>query len=469
MMRTPVLLANVGLASLLALGAAGALTPPAAAGPARQAASQDGAPAPEPLSKAEVAQAEAFRDKLARWADDMDRVLPRLTEDAEPDQSAVMTVLAADIQVLLPHELLDLEAKMSHHPGFWELPNFVYAILEPDAPVPPFYADQLVLWAAKGEIDEGEAARLLSRPIGVARPPALEPPAGVRPGPIGASPSGAAAPDAIRTPNPTATVPYPTMPLFPPRSDLPALPDSRTGCPGIFKGNTCTDCPGRVPLAAIFAIDSAALIAERVTDSLNPDIETTVCPPPGGVPVTTTALPNPAYYIANAIRIALEATVRGLEFANELSLECEHNLHKGILDLFLDTTVSSRVTQASFDAHAMLMMQIEIENNLLRQADDRIGLFQMPQGTCSVLPVPDDTATMTGFEGFRFCGRLELVRDIVADTIDRAASSDMLVDIAGARAELAAGDMHYMNDQWKSAYERYSTAYRAAVQEESRR
>ena len=179
--------------------------------------------------------------------------------------------------------------------------------------------------------------------------------------------------------------------------------------------------------------------------------------------------PNPAYYIANSIRAALEATERGLVFANRLVKECEDGFHLNLTNLYLDETISSRVKQTSLDDHARLQMQIEIERNLLRPSDERIAMFQLPQRYCSATPVPDDTTTMTGFEGFRFCGQLELVRKIVEDTINRNAAAGMLIDIAGARAKLADGDMQYMAQHWKSAYERYSAAYQAAVQEESRR
>jgi len=472
----------LGALLVLALGAVAGIAAREAA-PRRALAAEPSAPAVQapagsaggaPLSAQSVAQAEGFRDRLEAWTADMELVLPRLTEAAQPDQSEMLGKLAADIAALEPGELLELEATMSHHPGFWELPAFIHAVVDPSAPVPPFYADLVLVWEAGGEISAAEAAELLDRPVGSQRPPTswTEPlpraTEGALPRLPGIALPQALEPAAVLTPNPTATAPYPTMPLFPPRGDLPEQPASRPNCPGPFEGNVCGACPDRIPLAAIFAISTALSVAERVKESFDPDQENCTCVFPAPIPVCT-YLPNPVYYVANSIRIALDATKRGLEFANALSLECDNNLHKAITDLFLDATVSSRVTQASFDAHAMLMMQVEIEQNLQEQVDDRIGLFQLPQSICSVLPVPDDTATMTGFEGFRFCGKLELVRQIVADTIDRSAAADMLVDIAGARAELAAGDEHYMLGQWKSAYERYSKAYRAAVQQESRR
>ena len=82
---------------------------------------------------------------------------------------------------------------------------------------------------------------------------------------------------------------------------------------------------------------------------------------------------------------------------------------------------------------------------------------------------PAPTPTPTGLEGFRFCGHLELVREIVNETIDRNTAAGVLTDFQAAKDELDAGDMHYMNSQWKSAYERYSNAYRLAVRQAAER
>ena len=60
---------------------------------------------------------------------------------------------------------------------------------------------------------------------------------------------------------------------------------------------------------------------------------------------------------------------------------------------------------------------------------------------------------------------LELVREIVDETIQQNAAAGMIPEIIHAQDELAAGDVHYGLRQWKSAYERYSAAYRYAVKQ----
>jgi len=435
--------------------------------PAPQAAAVSavprGAPDPDgarPLSAQETAQADAFRDKLHAWTDDMALVLPALMGQAMPEPAQLLPTLRADLDDASAADLLMLEHELSHADAYWELPAYIHALIDPGAPMPPFFAARIDDWERDGLYDAATAASLRSRPVGLERPD-----------PAHFKGSGMA-PNAVETPNPTPTAPFPTLPVWPtPRPTFPSEgSESRPGCPGVFKGVVCSECGDRVPLGAIFAVHVAALIAERITDSLDPDMEdcTCTCPLPMPRPICI-PFPNIPYYIANSIRIALEAIERGLVFANKLVKECEDNFRLNLVNLYLDDTVSSRVTQISLDNHARLELQIAIERNLLRPSDERIGLFQLPQRFCSINPVPNDTTTITGFEGFRFCGQLENVRRIVSETIDRNAQAGMLVDIAGARAKLADGDMQYMAGNWKSAYERFSEAYQAAVQEESRR
>lgn len=457
------------------LGLAGAMTSAtvrhAAASPSPQQAQPvaqpklpRGAPDPQrsaaPLSAQEVAQAEAFRDKLLAWSDDMALVLPDLLGHAVAPPEDVLPTLRADIADAGAADLLELEHEFSREDAYWELPAFIHALLNPAAPVPPFYAARIDAWERDGLFDKTTAAELRRRPVGIERPSGAAQDKGAR-----------NAPKVVLTPQPTATAPFPTLPVWPtPRPTLPSDVPSRPGCPGVFTGTVCSDCGDRVHLGAVFAFHIAALIAERITDSFDPDMEdcTCTCPLPMPRPICI-PFPNIPYYIANSIRIALEGVERGLKFANELVKECEDGFHFQLVNLYLDDTVSSRVTQSSLDAHATLELQIAIERNLLRPSDERIALFQLPQRFCSVNAVPDDTTTITGFEGFRFCGQLENVRRIVDETITRNTQAGMLLDVAGARAMLADGDMQYMAGNWKSAYERFSSAYRAAVQEESRR
>lgn len=463
-----------GAVALMAAVIASATASRAAASPAAQrpdpapqsaAAPQTprGAPDPDgarPLSAQEMAQADAFRDKLHAWTDDMALVLPELMGQAMPEPVQLLPTLRADLDDASAADLLMLEHELSSADAYWELPAYIHALIDPDAPMPPFFAARIDEWERDGLYDAATAESLRNRPVGL-----------VRPGRHLVK-RGGMVPNAVQTPNPTPTAPFPTLPVWPtPRPTFPSGgSESRPGCPGVFKGNVCSQCGDRVPLGAIFAVHVAALIAERITDSLDPDMEdcTCTCPLPMPRPICI-PFPNIPYYVANSIRIALEAIERGLVFANKLVKECEDNFRLNLVNLYLDDTVSSRVTQDSLDAHARLELQIAIERNLLRPSDERIGLFQLPQRFCSINAVPDDTTTITGFEGFRFCGQLENVRRIVSETIDRNAQAGMLIDIAGARAKLADGDMQYMAGNWKSAYERFSEAYQAAVQEESRR
>jgi hypothetical protein len=411
---------------------------------------------PAPLTAAEQAEAEAFRTRLAAWAEELWAVYPYIAVSADPGTGDILESLPGDIDALSPEQLLAVEAVFTQHPGWWDFPGFVRALLSPDgAPMPLYYAELLAQWEAQGEIDYDTAVRL-SRQADEEIQRALAQGAEV-PGLPGAK-DGAAAPDAVLTPNPTQAVPLPTMETFPPRGPLPdPQAASRPGCPGVFEQDTCDACPDYVPEAAIFASKIVSIIAKGISDAIPKEVDIAIFP---GVGVT---LPNPVKPIFLGISQAAEAVVRGLTFNNALADDCNAAYHAALTDLYLDATVSSRVTQASLDRQALLQLRTAIEENLLRPADERISLFQLPQAVCGQAIADVDTSTMTGYEGMRFCGQLEYVREIVEETIARNAAAGMTPELTRAEDALEAGDSHYMLSQWKSAYERYSAAYKYAV------
>jgi len=466
--RAPIVLAAFALALGVAFGAWDTRATAAPIKPGVLAASPLAAPTARPLSPEHLAQAEDFRAKMLTWTRELDRVFPALSQYAEPGHEHVLDELESTLEGLAPGDVLILEGEMANHPAFWELPRFIESMYNTQVPVPPYYTAAMLEWADRGLVDHAMAKRLAVDVDRAARAQMTAPGGtGLELAPRGpgliAPPGSPADPNAVPTPDPTAEAPFPTMPEFPPRTSLPD-PGEREGCPGIFTGNMCSQCATFIPTAAIYAIKFGVIAASAATSVFDPD--TDVCFP---LVCTCISFPTIPYYVANSIKIALQAVHRGLEFNNALAAFCEDGLMWAIADTFLDTTVSSRVTQDSLDAHGLLELRLQIENNLLRQADDRISDFQLPSNICGDGLPDQDGANMTGYEGFRFCGKLEFVREIVAEAIDQNALAGMLIDVNKARAELDAGDVHYMLGNYKSAYERYSTAYRAAVQPESRR
>ncbi len=416
------------------------------------------------VQSVDAADAEAVRAKLLAWTNDFERAVPNLDEFVDPGSEGYYDTLRERVTALTPYEITMLDAQLSEDPVFWEIPAFIESVRDPSQPTPPLFARAIAEWPADVLPGSDEAAALFSLQQA-----------------------------AVPTPNATATVPFPTMPEFPPRGDLPSAPDDRAGCPGSFGGGDCAGCPASVPSAAIFALRQAITLmgGTRATlagigsasgnatlqklsrenkqllpvDPADPDTDLCVTLVVACVCLT---LPNPVFYVLHSIRLGLQYTVRALNFQNALASNCQEGLHRALQNLFLDATISSRVTQSSLDRHAEMRMVLAIEENLLEQRDDRVSLFQLPGSMCGD-EVPDDTPLMTGFEGFRFCGKLEFTRKVVADRIRQSATIEGRTDVNGALAELAAGDQHYMDGRWRAAYERYSQAYRAAARPDVQR
>jgi len=84
------------------------------------------------------------------------------------------------------------------------------------------------------------------------------------------------------------------------------------------------------------------------------------------------------------------------------------------------------------------LLQIEIEKSLLLH--DRISHFYLPAA---------------------FGGRLELMREIVVEAIVQNQAAG--IDVGGAPASVAQGDVHYAAGEWKGAYDEYQQAYRTVV------
>jgi hypothetical protein len=419
---------------------------------------------PAPLTADEEADAEAFRLRLKAWAQEMNAVYPYVAAFADPGVGKVLESLPGEIDSMAPEQLLAVEGIFTQHPAWWDFPEFLRALLSPDgAPMPLYYAKLMETWEEQGEIDYDTAVRLSARADAAAeRELGREVQGPQLPKVTGRSQAGQ--PDAVQTPNPTQAVPLPTQEPFPTRGPLPdPQQPSRPGCPGVLEDQTCAKCPTYVPLAAAFAAKIVSIIAKGISDAIPKEVDIAIFP---GVGVT---LPNPVKPIFLAISQAAEAAVRALEFNNALADDCENGLHFALTDLYLDATVSSRVTQSSLDQQALLDMRLAIEENLLRPSDERISLFQLPQSVCGLAIPDDDPTTKSGFEGMRFCGQLEYVREIVDETIARNSAAGMTPELEHAQGELDSGDAHYMLSEWKSAYERYAAAYQYAVKQPATR
>ncbi|MCB0215681.1 MAG: hypothetical protein KDH92_03520 [Chloroflexi bacterium] len=445
----PIVIGLSGLVAVLAVSLSTATARPASVGASPEAGrvitvyravAADGSRV-QASDAADIAEAEAFRIRLREWAAEMATVYPYMQQDGDPGIGRMVDFLERDLDSLSADQLLTMKATFSEHPGWWEFPAFVRSLYEPDTPLPPFYSILVQEWERRGEIREGQMANLALKvdQEAVARY-RHEHAEGI---------------DAVPTPNATAA-PLPTMDPWTVRGDLPPQQDERPNCPGQFVNQTCDECPQYVPTASIFAAEIVKIVADATRDALSKDFNFAVFP---GVMLQVI---NVIRIVATGIAYAADVVHRGLSFNNDLADDCEFNYHRALADRYLDATVSSRVLQTTFDDHAMQMMRIEIERNLLNPSDQRISLFQLPSSRCGI-QIPDDTPNMTGFEGMRFCGKLELVREIADEAISRGSAQRRDFDVAYAQAELAAGDAHYMASQFRSAYERYSNAYRIAV------
>lgn len=406
--------------------------------------------ATDKLSAQALAGIEQERAEVLAWIDGLIDVQDIVGSSPDAGGGDRMRELRARVVDMAPQDLHVLRAGMGNDPAFWQVPDLILSVLTPGSvPVPPFFVDQVASWH---DVPEGV---IYSR-----RPNQYRIPAGLVGGPqLPSLPGGpgAMAPDAVSTPNATQAVPFPDRTPFPTREAIEKTPD-RGGCVGAFgPDDICADCPDSVPLGVVFAAKVAAIVAGGLNDASGTS-KMDICAPPG----VGFTVPKVWKYAFIGINWATEQLVLALEAANKVAEDCREGFIQGVVDEFVDETVSSRVSQASFDEHADTEMRLAIERNLLRGADENISLFQLPASRCGgTMPQADVE------QRFRFCGKLELVREVVADAIDRNNSVAGTVDMNNARLELAAGDMHYMNSQWKSAYARYRNAYIRIVQQSS--
>ncbi|MEO8083524.1 MAG: hypothetical protein ABI780_06865 [Ardenticatenales bacterium] len=402
------------------------------------------------LTPAALALVDQERADVLRWMDEFIAAHDLVATSPDVGGRDRIRGVRDGIAAMPPEQLHMLRLGMGDDPGFWQMPALVQSIVAPGSvPVPPFYVDEVASWR---EVPEGVTYS--------SRPSQYRIAAGMIGGP--SQPSlpgdpGGMMPDVVRTPNATQSVPYPDRTPFPTREAITKTPD-RGGCAGAFKlDNVCEGCPDSVPLGVVFAAKVAAIIARGLNDASGTS-EQNVCAPPG----VGFTVPKFYKYIFIGIAWGADQLVLALESANKVAASCRDGFVQGLTDEYLDETISSRVSQASFDAHANLEMQLAIERNLLRGADENIALFQLPAHLCGGLMPQADVE-----QHFRFCGKLELVRQVVLDAINANNSAGGTVDVNNARLELTAGDMHYMNSQWKSAYARYRNAYIRVVQQSS--
>ena len=371
----------------------------------------------DPLSGARftperLEELEQFRAQLDDFVGDLQRLYPFVSQYSNAGLHEKLDDAELLLDDLSPEELSAIEGTLSEDPVWWDVPQYLLSLYDPNEPRP----------ARFGEV--------LAHPF----------------------PEYGADLEAVPTPDNTPDAPLPTREPFPsPRAPKDSVPD-RPGCIGAFGAATCDECPPNIPTGTIrdiFIVDALSLNAQAFDSGVDGDVD--VCVFPG----VASSVPNPLKPFSLGVSLALQATVLGLQATYGVNDACEQSYHRWLTDRFLDDTVSSRVTQASLDARATFDLKVRIEDNLLRDQGDRISLFQLPESICGAADP----------QGFQYCGLLETVREIVRDAIQQNQAVGMLTqqETDAALAELAAGDAHYDLSQWKSAYERYSRGYRIAV------
>lgn len=113
---------------------------------------------------------------------------------------------------------------------------------------------------------------------------------------------------------------------------------------------------------------------------------------------------------------------------------------QSISSLSTQVAVQGTALANQIDTFQQLDLRLDIEQNLLASEGAEIALFQLPEPW----------------------GYLDLVRDIVRDTIDHFLASGQSVNPL-AEKELGTGDADLTAGRYKSAYSHFQKAYRAAV------
>lgn len=111
-----------------------------------------------------------------------------------------------------------------------------------------------------------------------------------------------------------------------------------------------------------------------------------------------------------------------------------------VVGLTSDVSAFRDALETQVDDFRSLALRLQIERDLLESGGRRIASFQLPEA---------------------YGGVLELVREIVADTIDN--SGDAGADVNGALAKLGQGDAAFADGDYQEAYSRYRMAYRLSV------
>jgi len=235
--------------------------------------------------------------------------------------------------------------------------------------------------------------------------------------------------------------PLPELPrLEPLQMRTPEVPSTGPGdygnCSGYGGSGRCSNCPPQPAggISTVFALQTTAFVAQSVCSYFDGDIT-----------VLGQEIPNFAKIICIVGYGTLQVIADAVKFANDLNSECEDDYSRGIIDAYLDATVSSRASQKSHDFHRLYALRIAIENAMLEEADERLGLFQLPRSEDGYLDAQDDVS----------------VRYVVSDTIKTMQLAGY--DVRNALDEYAAAELHLAAEQYKDAFARYRLAYRAAV------
>jgi hypothetical protein len=164
-------------------------------------------------------------------------------------------------------------------------------------------------------------------------------------------------------------------------------------------------------------------------------------------------VPEVAVYlkiVTSTLAHLAEVVVDAMETAIDENGDCEDDYHLATVNALLPDVqtkvvdIQTKVTdiQEKVDRLQDLALRVPIEVDLRRTGEDRVGLFQLPQG---------------------YGGQLEMVREIVVETINMHWAAGQSVHDSLARRSLADGDVFALRREFKRAYDNYRLAYQLAV------
>jgi len=220
-------------------------------------------------------------------------------------------------------------------------------------------------------------------------------------------------------------------------ANVPAVgPGSYDNCGDFASSWGCPDCPPYPDgnIYTVFALNTATFVAESVCSYFD-----------GDVLITGAETPNPAKIVCVLLTAALDVTATAVELAFKLADECLGFIARHVVNVYLDTYISTRASQKSHDFHRLHNLRMALEDAMLQEGDIRLSMFQLPEANGGYLDTTDDIS----------------VRWVVSDTIQMQMLAGY--DVRNAEDEYKAAEIHLASGQFKDAFARYRLAYRAAV------